>query len=104
MGLIDWHDFVVVETIEFFDDENDLPAPATAEQLEAQADDEEMDMEDDNAPSSAPPPPPSSSAPVPPPAEPLPPPPTNLRILKEPIKRALFIHFVISFYLSYLLF
>lgn len=94
MGLIDWHDFVVVETIEFFDDEADLPAPASAEQLESQpADDEEMDMDETTPSSSAPPPPPSSSSassPPPPPAEPLPPPPTNLRILKEPIKRTFF--------------
>jgi splicing factor 3A subunit 1 len=103
MGLIDWHDFVVVETIEFFDDEADLPAPASVEQLETQmeVDDEEMDMEDDTAeqpgpqprPAGQPAPPaklaqPAQPPPPPPPEEPpLPPPPTNLRILKEPIKR-----------------
>lgn len=30
MQAIDWHDFVVVETIEFFDDEDEeLPPPLT---------------------------------------------------------------------------
>lgn len=34
MALIDWHDFVVVETIEFADDEDDeLPAPMTLEEV-----------------------------------------------------------------------
>lgn len=112
MALIDWHDFVVVETIEFFDDELDLPAPATYEQLlagvvpaaaeevrvvEEEMETDEMEMEEDK-----PQPPPAPQAQVPPPApvrppspppsqEPelpvLPPPDTKLKILKEPIKR-----------------
>ena len=34
MLSVDWHEFVVVETIEFYDDEaNDLPAPMTLKQV-----------------------------------------------------------------------
>lgn len=91
MSMIDWHDFVVVETIEFFDDEADLPAPPTVAQLESN-EDMEMEMEDE-----APAPPPEKPAEPAPPVEepsppveaapPLPPPETKLRILKEPLKR-----------------
>lgn len=37
MALIDWHDFVVVETIDFYDEEDeDLPAPLTMQEVIAQ--------------------------------------------------------------------
>lgn len=32
-AMVDWHDFVVVETIDLFDEEEDLPPPITAEDL-----------------------------------------------------------------------
>jgi splicing factor 3A subunit 1 len=82
MALIDWHDFVIVETIDFFDDE-ELPAPFShsqllelskkppvfAEKLEEAMETDEMEMED-VAPMSAPSPPPPPVVPV------VPPPPT----------------------------
>ncbi|OWM88848.1 hypothetical protein CDL15_Pgr020802 [Punica granatum] len=34
MAMIDWHDFVIVETIDFADDEDkDLPPPMTLEEV-----------------------------------------------------------------------
>ncbi|CAI5723710.1 unnamed protein product [Peronospora effusa] len=48
LAQIDWHDFVVVETINF-DDNDDLGASAAGGDGEAKAsDDEDMDMEDDD--------------------------------------------------------
>ncbi|CAH0486315.1 unnamed protein product [Peronospora farinosa] len=48
LAQIDWHDFVVVETINF-DDNDDLGASAADGDGEAKAsDDEDMDMEDDD--------------------------------------------------------
>jgi splicing factor 3A subunit 1 len=111
MALIDWHDFVVVETIEFFDDEPDLPAPASYDQLmagvipaapepevkdvEEEMETDEMEMEEEKPEPvvEPPPPPPAAAAPESPPKSPepelppLPPPDTKLKILKEPIKR-----------------
>lgn len=116
MALIDWHDFVVVETIEFFDDEPDLPAPASYEQLmagyvpaapepEAKPAEEEMEMEEEEMemeeekPESPPaqpeperktePEPEPEPEPMSPPEPEIPvlPPDTKLKILKEPIKR-----------------
>lgn len=115
MALIDWHDFVVVETIEFFDDESDLPAPASYEQLiaglvpvaavpeearavEEEMETDEMEMEEElieekpvKVEEPAPSPadvqePPSPPRSPEPEVAPLPPPDTKLKILKEPIK------------------
>ncbi|KAE9028888.1 hypothetical protein PF011_g1354 [Phytophthora fragariae] len=48
LAQIDWHDFVVVETITF-DDDDDLGASAAADDGEAKgSDDEDMDMEEDD--------------------------------------------------------
>ncbi|KAE9038902.1 hypothetical protein PR003_g3846 [Phytophthora rubi] len=48
LAQIDWHDFVVVETITF-DDDDDLGASAAAADGEAKgSDDEDMDMEEDD--------------------------------------------------------
>lgn len=45
MASIDWHDFVVVEKIDFYDDEDSLPAPKTAAQLENPVMEEEPKVE-----------------------------------------------------------
>lgn len=114
MALIDWHDFVIVETIEPFDNETDLPAPATQEQLisgvvpampevlevnpvEEEEEMETDEMETEEAPAEATLAPQPAPVPVQAPASPplapepelppLPPPDTKLKILKEPIKR-----------------
>jgi splicing factor 3A subunit 1 len=110
MALIDWHDFVIVETIEFFDDEPDLPAPASYDQLmsgyipaapepemvkdveEEMETEMEMEMETEEAAPEpveepAPSSPPRSPETMEPEMPPLPPPDTKLKILKEPIKR-----------------
>ena len=43
MALIDWHDFQVVETIDFLDEEDDeLPAPLALRDVIAQLRDAEM--------------------------------------------------------------
>ncbi|OWZ19584.1 Splicing factor 3 subunit [Phytophthora megakarya] len=47
LAQVDWHDFVVVETINF-DDEDDLGASATDGDAEAKGSDDDMDMEDDD--------------------------------------------------------
>ncbi|KAI9922759.1 hypothetical protein PsorP6_001214 [Peronosclerospora sorghi] len=48
LAQVDWHDFVVVETISF-DDDDDLGASGTSGDKEAKAsDDEDMDMEDED--------------------------------------------------------
>ncbi|GMF44817.1 unnamed protein product [Phytophthora fragariaefolia] len=48
LAQIDWHDFVVVETITF-DDDDDLGASVAAGEADAKgSDDEDMDMEDDD--------------------------------------------------------
>jgi splicing factor 3A subunit 1 len=48
LAQVDWHDFVVVETITF-DDDDDLGASAAAAEGEAKgSDDEDMDMEEDD--------------------------------------------------------
>jgi len=63
---IDWHDFVIVEVIEFDDDDEALPPPLPP-QPDVEAEDEDMDMEmdvDEDPPLPAPLP----AAPAPPPA------------------------------------
>ncbi|KUF79942.1 splicing factor 3A subunit 1 [Phytophthora nicotianae] len=47
LAQIDWHDFVVVETINF-DDDDDLGASATVGESEAKGSDDDMDMEEDD--------------------------------------------------------
>ncbi|KAG1687882.1 hypothetical protein DVH05_004533 [Phytophthora capsici] len=47
LAQIDWHDFVVVETINFEDDD-DLGASANSAEAEAKGSDDDMDMEDDD--------------------------------------------------------
>ncbi|KAL3664112.1 hypothetical protein V7S43_010996 [Phytophthora oleae] len=47
LAQIDWHDFVVVETINF-DDDDDLGASANSAEGEAKGSDDDMDMEDDD--------------------------------------------------------
>ncbi|KAG7396261.1 splicing factor 3a, subunit 1 [Phytophthora boehmeriae] len=47
LAQVDWHDFVVVETISF-EDNDDLGASTAAEREEKESDDEDMDMEDDD--------------------------------------------------------
>lgn len=48
MALIDWHEFVVVETIEFFDEEDeDLPVPLTLQDVITQLRDADLDKGDD---------------------------------------------------------
>ncbi|KAK1934455.1 Splicing factor 3A subunit 1 [Phytophthora citrophthora] len=47
LAQIDWHDFVVVETINFEDDD-DLGASANNAEAEAKGSDDDMDMEDDD--------------------------------------------------------
>ncbi|KAG6621971.1 Splicing factor 3 subunit [Phytophthora cinnamomi] len=47
LAQIDWHDFVVVETITF-DDDDDLGASAAVEGEAKGSDDEDMDMEEDD--------------------------------------------------------
>ena len=45
MAMIDWHDFVVVESIDFFDEEDeDLPMPLTLRDVVAQLRDAEAEM------------------------------------------------------------
>jgi splicing factor 3A subunit 1 len=102
MAMIDWHDFVIVETIDFYDDERDLPAPATYEQLmgeggaeekaEVEMETDEMEMEEEEEPPKPPSPPSPPFIPERVPAPPSPPPEgprvePKLKILKEPIKR-----------------
>ncbi|KAG2832003.1 hypothetical protein PC116_g9934 [Phytophthora cactorum] len=47
LAQIDWHDFVIVETINF-DDDDDLGASATVGEGEAKGSDDDMDMEEDD--------------------------------------------------------
>ncbi|CAH9130130.1 unnamed protein product [Cuscuta epithymum] len=48
MAMIDWHDFVVVETIDFADDEDhDLPPPMTLEEVIRRSKMSSMDEEED---------------------------------------------------------
>eukprot|EP00898_Chlorokybus_atmophyticus_P003838 jgi/Chlat1/4455/Chrsp29S04408 len=50
MAAIDWHDFVVVETIEFFDDEDEeLPAPMTMDEVIRKLRDLPVEEEDEAA-------------------------------------------------------
>ena len=64
--LVDWHDFVVVETIRF-DEEEELPAPSVLEGKQAPAEHEPPSAPREALPQ--PPPEALSSLPVPPPAE-----------------------------------
>ncbi|KAF4039803.1 Ubiquitin family [Phytophthora infestans] len=47
LAQVDWHDFVIVETINF-DDDDDLGASATVGEGEAKGSDDDMDMEEDD--------------------------------------------------------